>query len=471
MRICRSALALSVLPALAACSSDGSPGEPVVTTVAGRPGAAESRGGEPAGFTVPAPTQPVPVEPAAGATSNSGDSPSGSPEPGDVDSGEPASEAGATISTEPLEVCHPAYYPCLPDLPGDALDCSGLDDDLKPVVVLDPADDPYRLDADTSGRACNGAGLAGLVGEGPRADAPGDVSRSSGGSGPDGDALPPRRTPSSSWIPDPEPPDVENVAAVCGPGTEPSGQPPAPPEPVGVSPESPPAASADSVGAPAEPDVFVPDSPSVGGDASLPEPDGNAPEPDGELSEPAGASPEPDGESSEPGGESPEPGGESPEPGGDSEPGVPLSESPESGVADPTLVAEYDEWCLPEITGDTVRLFWCEDDVSMSSDLEVYEESGPAPTYRTTPLALRVGTRIERYSTCTGLNAVEEVIGFVELTANAVDEPLIGVHLCGRFFLGEDLYAWGLGLYRAWQDSEGRYRIEMPSPVEYLDTC
>lgn len=50
--------------------------------------------------------------------------------------------------------CHPAYSPCLPNLPGDALNCGDLTSDQKPVTVLVPGVDPYRLDRDGDGRGC-----------------------------------------------------------------------------------------------------------------------------------------------------------------------------------------------------------------------------------------------------------------------------------------------------------------------------
>ena len=422
--------------------------------VAGRLDAIEPRGGEPASFTAPALAEPAATEPAPAASPESAVLP---PELRDSDDVVPGASASETVaptspetvaptSPEPVEPCHPAYYPCLPHLRGDALDCSDLDDDLKPVVVLDPADDPYRLAEDASGRACSAAGLTGLVTEGSSGDAPGDVSRFSGDAGADSDAEPPLRTP--SWIPDPEPPDIENVAAVCGPGFQPSvldpvgGVPPEPElEPDGVPPGS------DGELLPGEPELVVPYELLPESDSEkelLPE---SPPELDDVAEELVSLPDELGGTHAEPDSESPQ-----------------ESESPDA------VQTAGDEWCLPEIADETVRLFWCENDLATSSDLEVYE-GGAAPMYRTRPLALEVGTHIERYSTCTGLNAVEEVVGFVELTATAADEPLIGVHLCGRFFLGEELYAWGLGLYRAWQDSEGRYRIEMPRPVEYLDIC
>ncbi len=60
-------------------------------------------------------------------------------------------------STGTIEVesdCHPAYSPCLPNLPGDALNCGDLTSDQKPVTVLVPGVDPYRLDRDGDGRGC-----------------------------------------------------------------------------------------------------------------------------------------------------------------------------------------------------------------------------------------------------------------------------------------------------------------------------
>lgn len=50
--------------------------------------------------------------------------------------------------------CHPAYSPCLPNLPGDALNCGDLTADQKPVTVLEIGIDPYRLDQDGDGRGC-----------------------------------------------------------------------------------------------------------------------------------------------------------------------------------------------------------------------------------------------------------------------------------------------------------------------------
>ena len=52
------------------------------------------------------------------------------------------------------EDCHPAYTPCLPNLPGDALNCGDLTSDQKPVTVNEIGVDPYRLDRDGDGRGC-----------------------------------------------------------------------------------------------------------------------------------------------------------------------------------------------------------------------------------------------------------------------------------------------------------------------------
>ena len=54
----------------------------------------------------------------------------------------------------PQEDCHPAYTPCLPNLPGDALNCGDLTSDQKPVTVNEIGVDPYRLDRDGDGRGC-----------------------------------------------------------------------------------------------------------------------------------------------------------------------------------------------------------------------------------------------------------------------------------------------------------------------------
>lgn len=50
--------------------------------------------------------------------------------------------------------CHPAYTPCLPNLPGDARNCGNLAASQKPVTVLERGVDPYRLDADGDGIGC-----------------------------------------------------------------------------------------------------------------------------------------------------------------------------------------------------------------------------------------------------------------------------------------------------------------------------
>ena len=52
--------------------------------------------------------------------------------------------------------CHPAYEPCIPNLEGDALNCGDLGADQKPVRVIEPAVDPFRLDGDNDGVGCEG---------------------------------------------------------------------------------------------------------------------------------------------------------------------------------------------------------------------------------------------------------------------------------------------------------------------------
>ena len=71
------------------------------------------------------------------------DAPSDTPEP-----------TPTTTAAAPEPDCHPAYEPCLPNLPGDALNCGDLRSDQKPVTVLQPGTDPYRLDRDGDGRGC-----------------------------------------------------------------------------------------------------------------------------------------------------------------------------------------------------------------------------------------------------------------------------------------------------------------------------
>lgn len=68
------------------------------------------------------------------------------------------SPAPTTPTTTALEVstadCHPDYEPCIPNLPGDALNCGDLNSNQKPVTVLKIGVDPYRLDRDNNGAGC-----------------------------------------------------------------------------------------------------------------------------------------------------------------------------------------------------------------------------------------------------------------------------------------------------------------------------
>ena len=59
-----------------------------------------------------------------------------------------------TTPETPEPDCHPAYSPCLPNMPGDALNCGDLTSDQKPVTVLEIGVDPYRLDRDQDGTGC-----------------------------------------------------------------------------------------------------------------------------------------------------------------------------------------------------------------------------------------------------------------------------------------------------------------------------
>ena len=59
-----------------------------------------------------------------------------------------------TVGTQSASDCHPAYEPCLPNLPGNALNCGDLHSDQRPVTVLVIGEDPYRLDRDSDGRGC-----------------------------------------------------------------------------------------------------------------------------------------------------------------------------------------------------------------------------------------------------------------------------------------------------------------------------
>lgn len=66
--------------------------------------------------------------------------------------GSPTSKPKPTPS--PGKGCHPNYTPCLP-IVGD-LDCSEIDDSLKPIHIHGA--DPYRLDRDHDGLGCEPEG-------------------------------------------------------------------------------------------------------------------------------------------------------------------------------------------------------------------------------------------------------------------------------------------------------------------------
>ncbi|WP_419553206.1 HNH endonuclease family protein [Candidatus Poriferisodalis sp.] len=72
----------------------------------------------------------------------------GEGEPGDGESTDAAENASAGND------CHPAYEPCLPNLPGDAINCGDLTAAQKPVMVKVIGEDPYRLDRDGNGVGC-----------------------------------------------------------------------------------------------------------------------------------------------------------------------------------------------------------------------------------------------------------------------------------------------------------------------------
>ena len=59
-----------------------------------------------------------------------------------------------TQATSTTVGCHSAYNPCIPDYPGDALNCSDLSAGQKPVFLVNPGWDPYRLDPDGNGIGC-----------------------------------------------------------------------------------------------------------------------------------------------------------------------------------------------------------------------------------------------------------------------------------------------------------------------------
>ena len=77
----------------------------------------------------------------------------GEGDPNQNEAGEGES-ADAAESADARNDCHPAYEPCLPNLPGDAINCGDLTASQKPVVVKVIGEDPYRLDRDGNGVGC-----------------------------------------------------------------------------------------------------------------------------------------------------------------------------------------------------------------------------------------------------------------------------------------------------------------------------
>ena len=75
-------------------------------------------------------------------------------EPEDESSAAAEPDAVEEAIEESADDCHPAYEPCLPNLPGDALNCGDLTADQKPVRVKEIGMDPYRLDRHRNGLGC-----------------------------------------------------------------------------------------------------------------------------------------------------------------------------------------------------------------------------------------------------------------------------------------------------------------------------
>ena len=72
----------------------------------------------------------------------------------DAPAGPAAEEPASAETPQPGQSCHPAYTPCLPDLPGHAMDCGDLTAGQRPVTVNNVGVDPYRLDSDRDGVGC-----------------------------------------------------------------------------------------------------------------------------------------------------------------------------------------------------------------------------------------------------------------------------------------------------------------------------
>lgn len=63
-------------------------------------------------------------------------------------------QCGIVSVAKGFSECHPDYQPCIPNFPGDVFDCDDLEAFQKPVQLLNRGVDPYRLDEDGDGWAC-----------------------------------------------------------------------------------------------------------------------------------------------------------------------------------------------------------------------------------------------------------------------------------------------------------------------------
>lgn len=89
-------------------------------------------------------------------SSTTNTSPTTAPPPTEKPTTTPPTTAAPTATAAPTTAanCHPAYSPCLPNHPGDALNCGDLSSGQKPVTVKDVSNDPYGLDGDNDGVGC-----------------------------------------------------------------------------------------------------------------------------------------------------------------------------------------------------------------------------------------------------------------------------------------------------------------------------
>ena len=368
----------------------------------------------------PAPTPEPVAAPPAPAVARVDDTPAPTPEPV---AAPPAPAVPRVDDTPAPETdCHPAYDGCLPLLDGDALDCDDVAPEQRPVIVLDPSDDPYHFSDGINHAGCMPTAIAFEVEPPPQPPPPVQEPATEPEPGEE-PPPPPVEEPAPAPPPEPAEPVVGGAAPPIGDVGEPTPPPPPPVEEPAPEPQPEPAPEA-----PAEPEAVVePQTPPT----TEPFVDVNTTEPCSPLPEHAG-----------------------------------------------------DRLCLPPVEGTAIRLFSDWLDQAASPDYRAFIDSGlddveHAHRVLTKPLVLAVGTVIQEYNTDPNRP------GYREWRVTRIDtEPMrrfeawtdvvYGIFACVFSYRDVD----GVWVLRGRQEREyagrpagdGRWRVDV-SPSRVLGSC